>query len=107
LSALEFLITHEEFEDCVNISSPNPVSNREFMRALRQAWGTRAGLPAPNWMLEVGSIVLRTETELVLKSRRVIPTRLLEGRFRFQFPDWPAAAQNLVAGWRATRISDS
>jgi hypothetical protein len=52
-------------------------------------------------MLEIGSIFLRTETELVLKSRRVIPKRLLEGGFRFQFPDWPDAAQNLVARWRA------
>lgn len=103
VSALEFLITHEELEGCVNISSPNPLPNREFMRALRQAWGARIGLPATNWMLEAGSIVLRTETELVLKSRRVIPQRLLESGFRFEFPDWPAAAQNLVAGWRATR----
>jgi hypothetical protein len=101
LSALEFLITHEEFEGCVNISSPHPLPNREFMRGLRQASGTRIGLPAANWMLEIGSIFLRTETELVLKSRRVIPKRLLEGGFRFQFPDWPDAAQNLVARWRA------
>jgi len=99
-SALEFLITHEEFEGCVNISSPHPLPNREFMRALRQASGTRIGLPATNWMLEVGSVFLRTETELVLKSRRVIPQRLLEGGFRFQFPDWFGAAQNLVARWR-------
>jgi hypothetical protein len=100
-SALEFLITHEEFDGCVNISSPHPLPNREFMRALRHASGTRVGLPAQNWMLEVGSVFLRTETELVLKSRRVIPLRLLDGGFRFQFPDWPDAAQNLVARWRA------
>lgn len=99
-SALEFLITHEEFEGCVNISSPLPLPNREFMRALRQASGTRVGLRATNWMLEVGSVFLRTETELVLKSRRVIPRRLLEGGFRFQFPDWHGAAQDLVARWR-------
>jgi uncharacterized protein len=105
LSALEFLIAHDEFEGCVNISSPNPLPNREFMRALQQAWGTRIGLPATNWMLEMGSIFLRTETELVLKSRRVIPGRLLEAGFRFQFTDWPAAAQNLVARWRSPGIS--
>jgi len=102
VSALEFLIAHEEFEGSVNISSPNPLPNREFMRALRQAWGTHVGLPAAKWMLEIGSIFLRTETELVLKSRRVIPGRLLESGFQFQFPDWPAAAQNLVARWRAS-----
>ncbi len=102
LSALDFLLTHEEFEGCVNISSPNPLPNREFMRALRQACGGRIGLPATNLMLELGSILLRTETELVLKSRRVIPGRLLEAGFRFQFPDWSAAANNLVARWRET-----
>jgi uncharacterized protein len=101
VSALEFLITHEEFDGCVNISSPHPLPNREFMKVLRQAQGTRIGLPAAKWMLEIGSIFLRTETELVLKSRRVVPGRLLEAGFQFQFPDWPVAAQNLVARWRA------
>lgn len=107
LSAIEFLIAHDEFDGFVNVSSPNPLPNREFMRALRQAWGTRIGLPATTWMLEVGTFFLRTETELVLKSRRVIPGRLVDAGFQFQFPDWPAAAQNLVARWRAMRISDS
>ena len=102
LSAVEFLVARDDFAGCVNISSPNPFPNREFMRSLRQAWGIRIGLPAANWMLEIGSILLRTETELVLKSRRVIPGRLLEAGFQFQFPGWAAAAQNLVARWRAT-----
>jgi NAD dependent epimerase/dehydratase family enzyme len=70
------------------------------MKALRQAWGTRIGLPAASWMLEIGTVFLRTETELVLKSRRVIPGRLVEGGFQFQFPEWTAAAQNLVGRWR-------
>jgi hypothetical protein len=55
----------------VNITSPNPVPNAEFMRTLRAAWGRSFGLPAARWMLELGAIALRTETELVLKSRRV------------------------------------
>ena len=59
------------------------------MRALRDAWGTRVGLPAAAWMLELGAIVLRTETELILKSRRVVPGRLLQRGFDFRFPDWP------------------
>jgi uncharacterized protein len=71
------------------------------MKALRSAWGTPIRLPAANWMLEIGSIFLRTETELVLKSRRVIPSRLLNAGFQFQFPDCATAAQNLVAWWRA------
>jgi len=64
--------------------------------------GTRIGLPAASWMLEIGTIFLRTETDLVLKSRRVIPGRLVEAGFRFQFPEWVSAAQNLVDRWRAT-----
>src|SRR5215469_2412388 len=102
LTAIDLLIIRDEFAGSVNLSSPNPVPNLEFMKALRTAWGTPIGLPAANWMLEIGSILLRTETELVLKSRRVIPSRLLKAGFQFRFPDWAAAAQNLIARWRAT-----
>ena len=70
------------------------------MRALREAWGTRIGLPATELMLEAGALFLRTETELILKSRRVIPGRLLESGFQFKFPEWPVAASDLVAQWR-------
>jgi uncharacterized protein len=101
LSAIKFVMARQDFAGSVNLSSPNPVPNREFMRALRQAWGTRIGLPAAKWMLEIGSGFLRTETELVLKSRRVVPGRLLEAGFQFQFPDWSVAAQNLVGRWRS------
>jgi NAD dependent epimerase/dehydratase family enzyme len=66
------------------------------MRALRGAWGMRVGLPSATWMLELGALVLRTETELILKSRQVIPTNLLRGGFDFRFPNWPEAAENLV-----------
>ncbi|HYL11721.1 MAG TPA: DUF1731 domain-containing protein [Terriglobales bacterium] len=58
-------------------------------------------------MLEIGSVFLRTETELVLKSRRVIPGRVVEAGFQFQFPQWPAAAHDLVARWRAANKSNS
>ena len=69
------------------------------MRALREAWGTRIGLPATRWMLEIGALVMRTETELVLKSRRVVPGRLLAAGFDFEFPEWPAAARDLCRRW--------
>ncbi len=72
------------------------------MKALREAWGSRIGLPAASWMLEIGTLFLRSETELVLKSRRVIPGRLVEAGFQFQFPEWESAAQHLVRRWRAT-----
>ena len=71
--AVDFLIAHEEMAGVVNLASPNPLPNRDFMRALRDAWGVRAGLPTPAWMIEIGAIFMRTESELVLKSRRVCP----------------------------------
>jgi uncharacterized protein (TIGR01777 family) len=95
--AVLWLIAHEEFAGPVNLAAPNPLTNAEFMRALRAAWGMPFGLPASEWMLEIGALVLQTETELILKSRRVIPTRLLQSGFDFQFPTWPDAARDLCA----------
>ena len=84
----------------VNVAAPQPLPNAEFMRALRQAWRIRIGLPATRWMLEVGSVLLRTESELVLKSRRVVPARLAESGFTFDHPTWPEAARDLCSRWR-------
>lgn len=98
--AVEFLIEREDFSGVVNLASPNPLPNREFMKALREAWGARIGLPTPAWMLEIGTFLLRSESELVLKSRRVVPGRLLAARFEFLFPEWPAAARELVRRWK-------
>jgi uncharacterized protein (TIGR01777 family) len=98
--AIEFLLAHEELEGALNLAAPEPLPNREFMRALRKAWGARIGLPAKEWMLEAGAIFLRTETELILKSRRVFPSRLLAADFQFQFPSWPAASADLVRRWK-------
>ncbi len=102
IRSIEFLIAREELDGPVNLSAPSPLPNCEFMRALRQAWGTRIGLPAPRPMLELGALFLRTETELILKSRRVVPGRLLRAGFDFRFPDWADAATNLVARWRGS-----
>ena len=77
--------------------------NAEFMSLLRKAWGTHIGLPAAEWMLEFGAIFLRTETELILKSRRVIPGRLLAHGFNFDFPHWGEAARDLVRRWRSEK----
>ncbi len=96
ISAMEFLISHVELEGPVNVCSPNPLPNREFLRVLRNELGVRFGPPLPEWMLRVGSLLLRTEAELILKSRRVVPRRLLEAGFRFEFPAWPEAARDLV-----------
>lgn len=96
IAAIEFLIAKEEFSGAVNLASPNPLPNRHFMRILREAWNIPLGVPVSTWMLEIGAFFLRTESELVLKSRRVIPSRLLDAGFLFQFPEWPAAARDLV-----------
>jgi len=100
IRAIELLIGSDEFSGVVNLASPNPLPNRDFMRALREAWGARFGLPAAEWMIEIGALLMRTESELVLKSRRVAPGRLLAAGFRFLFPEWPAAARELVTRWR-------
>jgi len=101
VAAIQFLIEHEDIAGVVNVAAPNPMPNAEFMRVLREACGAPFGLPASRWMLEIGAVAMRTETELILKSRRVVPTRLLEHGFRFVYPDWPAAARDLSDRWRA------
>ncbi len=98
--AVDCLIQHEDLEGPVNLAAPNPLRNAEFMHTLRKAWGIPFGLPATTWMLELGAFVLRSETELILKSRRVIPSRLLQGGFTFQFPTWAEAARELCTRWR-------
>ena len=98
--AVQFLIDHDEFEGPVNIASPNPLPNREFMEALRDAWDMPNGLPIPAFAIEIGAFFLRTESELVLKSRRVVPGRLLDAGFEFEFLAWREAAEDLVRQWR-------
>jgi uncharacterized protein (TIGR01777 family) len=98
--AVDLLIACEKFDGVVNLASPNPLPNSDFMRALREAWGIRIGLPCSEWITEIGTRLMRTESELVLKSRRVVPGRLLDAGFEFLFPEWPAAARDLVSRWR-------
>jgi uncharacterized protein (TIGR01777 family) len=102
IAAVEWLIQND-VSGPVNISAPEPLPNAEFMRTLREAWGVRVGLPASRWMVELGAWAMRTESELVLKSRRVVPGRLLDAGFRFRFPTWPEAARDLVRRWRDQR----
>ena len=99
IRALKWLIDHE-LEGAVNVAAPNPLPNAEFMRTLRKAWGAKIGLPSTRWMLDLGAIVLKTETELILKSRRVVPKRLLDSGFEFRFPTWNEAATDLCLRWR-------
>ena len=98
--AIHWIIEHEDVSGVINIAAPNPLPNQEFMRDLRAAWGIPIGLPAAAWMLEIGAIFMRTETELILKSRRVIPGMLTQRGFSFQFHSWPKAAQDLCHRYR-------
>ena len=98
--AVEWLMNHRFIDGIVNVASPNPLSNADFLRELREAEGWSFGLRATKAMLEVAAFFRRTETELLLKSRRVVPTRLLETGFRFEFPEWRDAARDLTAQWR-------
>jgi hypothetical protein len=98
--AVEFIVAHEELEGPINITAPNPLPNREFMQALRDAWDRPNGLPAPSLFIHIGAFAMRTEAELVLQSCRAIPCRLLQSGFQFDFPDWPLAAEDLAQRWR-------
>jgi uncharacterized protein len=104
IRAIEFLIANDSLDGPVNLASPNPLPNRDFQSALCEAWGTNIAFPTATWMVEVGTFVMRTESELVLKSRRVIPTRLLQAGFAFEQPAWPEAARELVCRWRAHQL---
>jgi uncharacterized protein len=100
IRSIEFLIARTELSGTVNLASPHPLPNREFLGILRKAWGTCIGLPVTGGMLELGTLLLRTESELVLKSRQVVPGRLLEAGFQFEYSRWPLAARDLVDRWR-------
>jgi uncharacterized protein len=102
--AIYWLLDRPDMDGPVNLASPNPLPNRDFMATLRQAWGTSVGLPASRWMLELGALIMGTETELILKSRRVLPGRLTRHGFTFRFPDWPSAARDLCDRWRTLRL---
>jgi len=104
--ALYFLIEHEDISGAVNVCSPYPLPNREFMAELRRAWGAAFGLPAARWMLEIGALLRRTETELILKSRRVVPARLLGEGFSFVHPVWSDAARDLCERWKSIRAAE-
>jgi len=102
VKAIRFLMSHEELSGPVNLAAPGPLPYADFMAAMRAAAGVKLGLPAMKWMLEIGAWAMRTDTELVLKSRRVVPGRLLAAGFQFESPAWEPAVRDLVKRWRET-----
>jgi uncharacterized protein (TIGR01777 family) len=103
--AVRFLIDRDDLDGPVNLASPGPLPQRDLMRVLRRAWGVPVGLPATRWMAEVGAFALRTDTELLLKSRRVVPGRLGAAGFVFTQPGWEQAAASLVRRARLARAA--
>lgn len=95
IRSVYWLIEHDELSGPINLASPNPLPNKEFMRVLREAWGIKVGLPAAEFMLAIGAFFMRSETELILKSRRVVPRKITDDGFAFDFPNWREAAGDL------------
>ncbi|HEY0029519.1 MAG TPA: TIGR01777 family oxidoreductase [Bacteroidia bacterium] len=96
LNSIEWLIEHQQDSGPYNMASPEPISNKEFMRIMRGTLHRKIGLPATKWMLEIGAFFIRTETELILKSRRVVPGKLLKEGFMFKYGTAKAALTNLL-----------
>jgi NAD dependent epimerase/dehydratase family enzyme len=93
--AVAWLLERDDFNGVVNVAAPHPVPNAELMRIFRRVCGAPFGLPAARWMLEFGAFFLRTETELIVKSRKVVPARLLESGFQFRFSEIEAALREI------------
>lgn len=94
--AVEYVIDHHDLSGPVNVTAPDPLSNEKFMAALRREMNIPFGLNAPAWQLEIASVVLKTETELLLKSRNVYPDKLLKNGFEFTYPKFETALKDLV-----------
>ena len=94
--SIDFMFEHNKLEGVYNLSSPNPVTNNIFMNKLRKATGQIVGLPAFEWMLKIGAAVIGTEPELILKSRWVVPTKLLQAGYQFAYPDIERAFEDII-----------
>lgn len=95
--SIEWLFQHEELKGIVNCTAPNPIKNRELMKSLRKAYGIPFGLPAPAWLLEIGAKIIGTETELILKSRWVKSSVLLNSGFKFQYGQIDEAVHDILS----------
>ena len=93
-----WLLDRDDVQGAVNLAAPAPVPQREFMRALRAAAGVPVGLGGTRWMIEIAAAIHRTDSELLLKSRRVVPRRLLESGYCFRYPDLYPALDQLLNG---------
>jgi uncharacterized protein (TIGR01777 family) len=96
ISIVEWLYKNNNANGTYNASAPNPVSNNEMMHEIRKCLGILFGLPAPAWLLKIGAQLIGTETELLLKSRWVVPARLLKEGYTFKYPSLPTALKDIL-----------
>ena len=96
VNIIEFICANTHLSGVYNVTAPSPISNQQFMKAMRAAVGMPFGLPLPEWLLEIGAVLIGTETELILKSRRVVPKKLIEAGYRFKFTDIEEALKDLT-----------
>jgi hypothetical protein len=94
---VEWVAGNESVSGVYNCTAPGPVPNAQLMQTIREAYGVPAGLPAPTWLLEIGAELIGTETELILKSRWVVPAKLLQAGYLFQFPQLVPAVHDLIS----------
>ena len=98
MRAMRFLVAHDELAEIVNVVAPEASDNRTLMQTLRRLVGAPFGLPAYRWMIEPAMWVLRTEPELVVKSRWVAPERLTAAGFTFAHTDLAEALRTGAQG---------
>ncbi|MGB1104591.1 MAG: DUF1731 domain-containing protein [Crocinitomicaceae bacterium] len=102
--AVNFVIDHQEIVGPINITAPNPVRNKYFMKVMRSAIVRKWGMNQPKWLLEIGARLIGTETELLLKSRNVIPERLTECGFHFDYANSEDAIQGLIGNKKSNPV---
>ena len=95
IQVIEFIIENNQIRGCVNVCSPNPKTNKEFNKILRHSLGVKFHFPIKKWMIHLGAFFMKTEPELILKSRRVVPKKLLDSGYKFIFPELDLAFCNL------------
>jgi len=94
--AVKYLMNNSEASGVYNLAAPNPVRNRRFMKTLRRVMKVSFGFSLPKLLLEIGAIFIRTETELILKSRRVVPARLMKDGFEFRYHLLEQALESII-----------
>lgn len=93
---IQFVQQNERIHGAINTAAPNPETNRSFMQKFRKWMHMPLGLPTPTWLLKIGAVIIKTETELILKSRWVIPETLLNAGYIFKYPTLDAALNDIL-----------